>query len=257
MKNKSKYLQTQVEEGLLRVTINRPEKRNALSRVLLEDLRTTFQIHADDPSLKLAVLVGAGDKSFAAGGDLRDLNEIRTLDDARKMAEEGKAALNAIRKFPVPVIAVLNGTALGGGAELAVACDLRIAASDAGIGFVQGKLNISSAWGGGIDLIQIVGRSTALRLLGTSELLTPRQAFNMGLIDEIAEDEENLPVFIERFISPYLQQKPQVMRAFKALLIGARDGLPRSEMDAIETHYFSLTWIDEAHWQAADKLLSK
>ena len=104
---------------VLRVTLNRPEKRNALSRDLLEALRAAFVEHANDAGLRVAVLRGAGEKSFAAGGDLRDLASVRSRDQAAEMAEQAKAALDAIRYFPLPVVAALNGDALGGGAELA------------------------------------------------------------------------------------------------------------------------------------------
>src|SRR3970040_387681 len=157
--------------GVLDVTLNRPEKRNALSRSLLGDLRRVFSEFAGADDLRVAVLRGAGDKSFAAGGDLRDLAQVRTREATRRMAEEAHDALDAIRGFPLPVVAALNGDALGGGAELALACDFRVAASHAHIGFIQGRLNIATAWGGGGDLMRLLGAAGALRLLAAGELL--------------------------------------------------------------------------------------
>ena len=161
-----------VDDGLLRITINRPEKRNPLSRAVLARLREVFEEQRGNDDLVLALLSGAGDKSFAAGGDLRDLEQVRTLDEARALHDLGNGALQAIRSFPVPVVAALNGLALGGGAELALACDLRIAAAHARIGFVQGRLNIPTAWGGGSDLAATIGPARALELLCGARVLS-------------------------------------------------------------------------------------
>jgi enoyl-CoA hydratase len=241
---------------ILRVTVNRPEKRNALSRAVLETLRNVFTDHAGE-KLKVAVLTGAGDKSFAAGGDLKDLSVLRSLDEARGLAEQAKSALNAIRNFPVPVIAALNGDAMGGGAELAVACDFRISDSHARIGFVQGRLNISTAWGGGIDLMRLVGPGKALDLMCGSSMLNAEEAQQIGLVDRIAEEDEDLDHRVANFLQPYLLQVPQVLRAFKALAIGARRGFSRAEMDELETRNFAAAWVHDDHWAAADVLLSK
>ncbi|HXR34313.1 MAG TPA: enoyl-CoA hydratase/isomerase family protein [Candidatus Binataceae bacterium] len=142
-------LQVIAEGGVLRVTINPPTKRNALSRSLLKDLGEVFAASSSDQYLKAAVLRGSGELCFAAGGDLHELSAIGTAEGAEAMASEVKASLDNIRRFPLPVIAALNGDAMGGGAELALACDMRIAASHARIGFVQGRINITTACGGG------------------------------------------------------------------------------------------------------------
>ncbi|MCX7141801.1 MAG: enoyl-CoA hydratase/isomerase family protein [Proteobacteria bacterium] len=177
-----------VENGLLTVTINRPEKRNPLSRAVLARLGEVFEEQRGNDEIVLALLSGAGDKSFAAGGDLRDLEEVRTLDEARALFDLGNGALQAIRSFPVPVVAALNGVALGGGAELAVACDVRIAAAHARIGFVQGTLNIPTAWGGGSDLAAIVGPSSALELLCSARVLSAAEALAAGLVESVAPE---------------------------------------------------------------------
>lgn len=241
---------------VLRVTLNRPEKRNALSRELLNELRETFAAHRDDEALKAAVLTGAGGQSFAAGGDLRDLETIRTHGAAVEMAEQAKAALESIRGFPVPVVAALNGNAMGGGAELAMACDFRVAAAHARIGFVQGRLNITSAWGGGVDLMRRVGPDRALAILCKGEMMDCAPAFAQGLIDAFPQDGEGLEEALTHFLQPFLQQAPQVLRGFKALALGARAGLARREMDELETRLFAPTWVHEDHWAAAERILT-
>jgi enoyl-CoA hydratase len=241
--------------GVLDVTINRPDKRNALSRPLLGELKRVFSEFAGVDGLRVAVLRGAGDKSFAAGGDLRDLAQVRAREETRRMAEEAHAALDAIRGFPVPVVAALNGDALGGGAELALACDFRVAASHAHIGFIQGRLNIATAWGGGGDLMRLLGAARALRLLAAGELLDAACAQRLGLVDEVGAAGEPLQALIDRFIAPFLQQAPQVLRGFKALAVVIRKGLPGAEIREIETRHLVETWVHPDHWQAADKIL--
>lgn len=254
MSDSSKLLTAEVAGGVLNVIINRPEKRNALSRAVLAELGRTFHDFAAAGELKVAVLRGAGDRCFAAGGDLHDLATVRTPEQTRTMADEAHDALDAIRDFPLPVVAALNGDALGGGAELAVACDFRVAANHAQIGFIQGRLNISTAWGGGGDLMRLIGVSPALRLLVASERLDAQAALGAGLVDAVAVAQEPLQAAVERFIAPFLQQAPQVLRAFKALARAMRRGLPASEVRAVETRHLVETWVHPDHWQAADKI---
>lgn len=243
--------------GVLRVTINRPDKRNALSGEVLRSLAEVFASSREDSNVRLAVLRGAGEQCFAAGGDLRELASIITLEGAAEMAGEAKASLETIRAFPLPVVAALNGDAMGGGAELSVACDFRIAAAHARIGFVQGRLNISTAWGGGIDLMRLVGTSRGLGLLCRGEMLSGSEAVALGLIDAVACEGQSLDDLIADFIAPILKQSPQVLRAFKAVAIGVRTAQSREELNDLETRMFAQTWVHQDHWTAAEKITSK
>ncbi len=253
----SPELKVESSGGVLRVTINRPDKRNALSGEVLRSLAEVFASNMSDPDLRVAILRGAGEQCFAAGGDLRELASITTLDGAAEMARDAKASLEEIRQFPLPVVAALNGDAMGGGAELAVACDFRIAAAHARIGFVQGRLNISTAWGGGIDLMRLVGTSRALGLLCRGDMLSGTEAAALGLVDAVAREGQSLDELIEDFVAPVLKQSPQVLRAFKAVAKGVRSGVPRAELNDIETRMFADTWVHEDHWAAAAKITSK
>lgn len=245
-----------VEDGLLRVTLNRPQKRNPLSRAVLARLRQAFVLHRDD-AVVLALLTGAGDKSFAAGGDLRDLEQVRTPEQARELFDLGNGALQAIREYPVPVVAALNGLALGGGAELAVACDLRIAAAHARIGFVHGNLNIPPAWGGGSDLVAILGPARGLELLASSRILSAAEAQAAGLVEAVAAEGESFEDFVERWIAPLRRQRPQVMRAFKWQAAAHKLGLGRGRIDARDRENFAEAWCHDDHWQAAANVLKK
>lgn len=241
--------------AVLWLTLNRPEKRNALSRPLLAELARAAERHGD-ADLRLVVITGAGDRSFAAGGDLGDLASVRDLEGAAAMARDARRALDVLRDWPVPVVAALNGDALGGGAELAAACDFRVAAAHARIGFIQGRLAISTAWGGGPDLIRLVGGRTALRLLAWQEVLEPPEAAAVGLYDHVAAPDVPLAEAVAQFCAPMLRLPPQVLRAFKQLGIAERSGAPRAELTEIETALFAETWVHPDHWSAVDTLLA-
>ena len=247
----------QVEGALLRVTINRPEKRNALSRAVLAELRDVFEAHAPNESLCAALVTGAGDKSFVAGGDLRDLDQVRSHADSLALFDIGNVAFQAIRTFPVPVIAALNGLALGGGAELAVACDLRIAAASARIGFVQATLGIPTAWGGGSDLMAIVGPARGLALLAEARVLTADEALRAGLVDAVAPQDEDFAAFVARTLAPWLARTPRVLRAFKWQSAARKLGLARGETDARDRELFAHAWSHPDHWAAAKDVLNK
>lgn len=249
------HLLVEIRDRVLYATLNRPEKHNALSLSLLADLQKMFEAQAGDETLLAVVLTGAGEKTFAAGGDLRELAALRTEAEAEQMARDVKAVLNTIRTFPVPVIAALNGNTFGGAAELAVACDFRIAAAHARIGFVQGRLALSTAWGGGPDLLQLLGRSQGLRLMVTGEMVASDAALAMGLLDQVAGEGESLGDVVEAFLAPMRKQAPQVMRVFKALADAHRRGDSRETMQEIETKMFVGTWVHDDHWEAAEKVL--
>ena len=242
---------------MLTVTLRRPEKRNALSRPLIAELARAFTSWRDREDIAVAVLTGEGDKAFASGGDLKELSAVRTEADCLAFAGETRAALDTIRRFPVPVVAALNGDALGGGAELAVACDIRIAAPHARIGFLQGTLNISTAWGGGTDLFRLVGPARAMLLLSTAEALDANRALGLGLIDAVADAAEPFAAAVAGFVGRLAVRRPQVARAFKSLAVAHRYGAAAAEMAAIETRAFAQTWVHADHWAAVETVFNR
>lgn len=238
----------------LRVVINRPEKRNALSLELLDHIGAAFADHANDPSLKCAVLTASGDRCFAAGGDLRELAAIRSAEDTLAMSRRVRQSLDRIRQFPVPVVAVLNGPALGGGAELAMACDLRIAAPHAELGFLQARLHVTTAWGGGIDLLAALGSGRALAELLEARRIPATDALALGLLKGLCGADESLADCTERLIGPLLARPVQVLRAYKTLAAAFRLRL-HEQLQATEEQGFTDTWIHEDHWEAAARAL--
>jgi enoyl-CoA hydratase len=243
-------------DGVLTVTVNRAGKRNALSLAVLERLRQEFSAAAADTTLRLAILTGAGDKAFASGGDLTELASHRSAESAQALSVHGGRALDAIRGFPVAVVARLNGVALGGGAELALACDLRFAAAHATLGFIHSRLAIAPSWGGGLDLVRLVGPARALRLLATAEVLDAQAAQAIGLVDGVAAAGVDFDEALARFLDAMRRQPPQVMRALKAQcrFERLRD---RAPAEAEATGHFVSVWTHPDHWAAVDAVTGK
>ena len=238
------------------VTIDRLEKRNPLSLGVLASIQRIFTELAGDERLRVAVMTGAGDKAFASGGDLGELAGYHSREDAEAFSRHGKAALDAIRMFPVPVIARLNGLALGGGAELALACDQRYAAAHVKIGFIHGRLAISPSWGGGNDLVRVIGPARAMRLMATAATLDAAEAQAIGVIDLACPEGEDFDAWFAEQVAPFARHPRQVTRAYKAIANGSR-GQGRGEMDTVETHHFGEVWAHEDHWTAVDALERK
>lgn len=244
------------EGRVLRVMVDRPDKHNALSRAVLARLRSVFESARDDADLACVVLRGAGEKYFAAGGDLRDLGEVREPDAVRTMATEARGALDAVRGFPLPVVAMVNGDAIGGGAELALACDLRVMSERAHIGYIHGRLAITSAWGGGPDLAETVGAARALRMTSRCEAIAAPTALQWGLADAVAPAAE-LEKAVQDFIAPMLKQPSPALRGCKAQALAARRGEPYERRRDLEQDSFVATWTHPAHWAAVERILSR
>jgi len=255
--NESPPLLARREGGILSLVLNRPDKHNPLSRAMLSALQQAMQDAGRDAALRCVLLRGAGHGYFAAGGDLKDLSAVRTPAETEAMVVEARRALDAVRECPVPVIAVVNGDALGGGAELAVACDLRVMAAHARIGYMHGRLNVSTGWGGGTDLFDLVGRARALRMLARAEMVAATDALAWGLADAVAAPDDDLDEFAARFVEPIRRQSPRLVRAYKAQALAKRRGLDRDTRRAAEMQDFIASWIHDEHWEAVARILAR
>lgn len=246
----------QRSRGAVWLIIDRPQKHNALARTVLAELAEAVTSIGRRDDVGFIVLTGAGERFFAAGGDLVDLAGVRTEPQVLEMTEQARSALDAIRLCPIPVLAYLNGDAIGGGAELALACDMRLQAAHARIGFVQARLAITSAWGGGPDLCQLVGAARAMRMMGRAELVDAAQALQWGLADAVLEDGSDGEQ-MQSFLAPLHACPVQVLRGIKAQTAAWRRGLPYDSRRATEQQHLVTTWLHEDHWRASEHLLSK
>ena len=187
-----KNLRLDKRSPLAVVTIDRPKVLNALNVETLTELSEIFEELAADPEIRVILLAGAGDRAFVAGADIRELAAL-TPEEGRAYSLRGQGVLRRIETLGKPVIACIQGFALGGGCELAMACTLRLAADDARLGQPEVKLGIMAGYGGSQRLTRLVGRSEGLKLLLTGAIIDAREALRIGLVDEVLPAAELLP----------------------------------------------------------------
>jgi enoyl-CoA hydratase/carnithine racemase len=229
-------------QGLAVLTIDRPHARNAIALDTMQQLEKALDAAAGARAL---VITGAGDRAFVSGGDLKELSALRTEEDASAMAKRMRSICDQLASFPAPVIAALNGHAFGGGAEVAVAADIRVAADDINIAFNQVELEIMPAWGGAERLATLVGKGRALLLAGTGTALNAVEAERIGLVDLV------LPraAFDEgwRSVARSLARHPAT--EIKRVISGV------SPDEAIAS--FARLWVADAHWRAAERVMNR
>lgn len=171
------------------VTINRPKVLNALNRPTLEDLASCFQAIAADPAIRVVILTGAGEKSFVAGADITYMQHLTPL-QAREFAALGQRVTNMIEQLDRPVIAAVNGFALGGGCELALACDIRIAGDNARFGQPEVNLGVIPGFAGTQRLPRLVGKGYACELLFSGDIIDAGEAARIGLVNRVVPREQ-------------------------------------------------------------------
>ncbi len=180
------------EEGIGLITFNRPHVLNALSMATMRELDMALDDLATDPQVQVIILTGAGEKAFVAGADITEFNSLASAKEAAGYALRGQAVLNKIESLPKPVIAAINGFALGGGCELAMACDIRLAADTARLGQPEVNLGIIPGYGGTQRLARLVGRGRANLLCLTGEMIDAAEALRIGLVDRVVPAAELL-----------------------------------------------------------------
>lgn len=230
------YLLSTLENGVLNLTINREDKLNALNREVLAQLREAFGEAAHNPEVRCVVLSGAGQRAFAAGADIA---EIRALaqEQVQPFAQNGHELMSEIEDLGKPVIAAINGYALGGGCELALACTIRIAASTAQIGLPEVSLGLIPGYGGTQRLSRLLGPGRALHMMLTGRPIAAAQALEWGLITEVTEPDELMAV-AGKLAGQLAASAPLAMQAIMAAVRqGADLGLARS-LD-LEQQYFA------------------
>ena len=176
------YLLYSTQDSVVTITVNRPSVRNALNRATVQELGEAFEQVRNDADVRAVILTGAGDKAFVAGADI---GEIANLDEnsGRKFSQQGQRVFDAIESLDRPVLAAVNGYALGGGCELALACTLRVASENAVFGQPEVKLGLIPGYGGTQRLPRLIGRGQALRFLLTGQTLKAAEALALGLVD--------------------------------------------------------------------------
>jgi enoyl-CoA hydratase len=227
-------LERQDEIGIIR--LNRPEKLNALSRVMLEPLNDWFKHLEKQSDLRAVILTGSGEAAFCAG---TDIDELAKLDQAAALAasERGQEVCNRIENFPVPVIAAVNGLAAGGGCELALACHLRVASTNAQFSLPEVRLGVIPGYGGTQRLAREIGYGRALELMLSGKTISGAQAYQFGLVNQVT-DPANVFAAAESLAKEISKMAPLAIRAcLKAVTHGLELSLP--EGLALEAELFA------------------
>ena len=205
------------------VTINRSAKLNALNGETLEELSRVLSALEKDESVRGIILTGAGQKAFVAGADIGEFEGIRVA-EAKQMAHYGHThVMDRIQNFEKPVIAAVNGFALGGGLELAMACHIRIASDSARFGLPEVSLGIIPGYGGTQRLPQLVGRGKALEMIMTGEMIGAADALSWGLVNRVVPMEELIETCLQLLTTIFTRPKQAIAYAIKAIQAGLED----------------------------------
>src|SRR5947209_13726734 len=189
-------VKTDLRDGLLIVTIDRPKVLNALNAQTVDEIHKAFVAARHDDAVKAVIVTGGGEKAFVAGADIGELAQ-KTPTTGKETSERGQFVLSFIERFPKPVIAAINGFALGGGCELALACHIRIASEKAQLGLPEVTLGIIPGYGGTHRMARLLGKGKALELICTGDRIPAAEAERIGLVNKVVAPEELMNVAME------------------------------------------------------------
>jgi len=246
------YLTYRVEDGMGIVTISRPQALNALNQDLLIELASVCEVITQDPEVKVAIFTGEG-KAFVAGADIGQIASLQDVFAAREFAIMGQSVFNEIAALPVPSIAAINGYALGGGLELALACDLRVASHKARLGLPEVGLGIIPGFGGTQRLPRLVGWGRAFDLIFTGRHVGAEEALSLGLLNRVGEDALETAKELARAI---LKNAPVALALAKEAVTRG-EGLDLREALEIEADLFALACATQDMREGTKAFLEK
>ncbi|GGW90419.1 enoyl-CoA hydratase/isomerase family protein [Salegentibacter mishustinae] len=225
---------TENNDGILQIIINRPKKLNALNRDTIQELHDAFLDAKDDEEVKVVILTGTGEKAFVAGADISEFSDF-SAEEGRELAADGQAKLfDFVANFPKPVIAAVNGFALGGGLELAMAAHFRVASDNAKMGLPETSLGLIPGYGGTQRLPQLVGKGRAMEMIMTAGMIDANQALQYNLVNHVCEPEE-LIEFTEKIAKKIMKNSLVAMSAaIRAVNANYEDGVNGFEVEISE-----------------------
>ena len=219
-----------VAEGVAVVTMNRPESLNAFNSEQLDLLSAAFHTLAQDRSVRVVILTGAGDRAFAAGADIKEMVDL-TPAGGVAFGRKGQALANAVERLPQPVIAAVNGYAFGGGCELAIACDIRLASQNARFAQPEVGLGIPPGWGGTQRLPRLIGPGLAAEMIYTGRHVHAEEALRIGLVNAVHPLDQLMSAARE-MAAHIARNSPAAVRAAKSLMALALAGDPAAGLAA-------------------------
>jgi enoyl-CoA hydratase len=236
------------------ITFNRPKVLNALNRKTMEELREILLEARDDEEVRVLILTGAGEKSFVAGADIGEL-AVQTPVSGKETAAFGQGVLNLLEGLGKPSIAAINGFALGGGCEVALACSMRLASKTAKIGQPEVKLGIMTGYGGSQRLSRLCGKGVAYEVCLTGEMITAEEALRVGLVNHVCEPAELLPA-AEALAKKIVANAPLAVR-FTMEAIERGTQMPLNEGQYLETTLFGVSASTEDMREGTRAFLEK
>jgi enoyl-CoA hydratase/carnithine racemase len=242
------------KDAIAYVTVNRPKVLNALNTPTWKDLRTAFEAARDDSAVRGVILTGAGDKAFIAGADISELSRV-TAFEAEQSSRFGQEVLDVVENLGKPVIAAVNGFALGGGCETAMACTIRIAVESAKFGQPEVTLGLVPGGGGTQRLPRLVGKGRALHLILSGEMINAQEAYRIGLVNEVVPAAD-LITRAEAILKKIASNAPI---AIKFAIEAANKGLETSQSEGslLEASYFGLCAATEDKKEGTTAFLEK
>ncbi|MED0656624.1 enoyl-CoA hydratase/isomerase family protein [Anoxybacillus ayderensis] len=243
------------QHGIVWFTICRPTRRNAIDYAVMDELEQALQLVECDDEAKVLVITGEGEEAFCAGGDLQVFHQLTTKEEAHAMLWKMGNILYRLLTLSKPTVALINGTAIGGGCELATACDFRFARAGARLGFVQANLAITTGWGGAAMLFEKMAYDKALDLLLHAQTITAEEAERIGFVHRIFPD--SLRERCEKQLSYYTNKPTAVLRAYKEAGVGRWKTEEFRQRFFAEIERCAYLWESEEHDRAVQSFLAK
>jgi enoyl-CoA hydratase len=211
-----KYILYEKSEGIATITLNRPEALNAFNADVINEILQALEDVKADENVRVVVLTGAGEKAFSAGADIKAMRGMNAL-KARELSQMGEKLCTALENFEKPVIAAINGYALGGGLEVAMACDIRIASENARMGQTEINIGLIPGWGGTQRLTRLIGTTKAKELIFTGKMIDAKTAEQLGLVN-MAVPQDKFRETVRQFALELVQKAPAALKVAKALI---------------------------------------
>lgn len=247
-------VRTEKRDNILWVTIDRPKVLNALNAKTIEEIGQVFLQARTDDSVRCVILTGAGEKAFVAGADINELASMTPI-SGKFVSEQGQNVFLAIERFPKPVIAAINGFALGGGCELALACHVRIASEKAQLGLPEVSLGIIPGYGGTQRMVRLVGKGKALELVCSGDRIGAVEAERIGLVNKVVPADQ-LASAAEEMAKKFASRSPVAIRA-AIEVINAGSDMPFEEGQLLEATLFGLLCATEDMKEGMSAFLEK
>ncbi len=243
-----------VRDQILFLTIDRPKVLNALNSATVEEIYKVFAMARDDNSVRAVIVTGGGEKAFVAGADINELAQ-KTPITGKETSERGQFIFSFIERFPKPVIAAINGFALGGGCELALACHIRIASEKAQIGLPEVTLGIIPGYGGTQRMARLLGKGKAIELICTGDRIAAAEAEKIGLVNRVVPADQ-LMATAEEMAKKMISRGPLAVRAsIEAVMYGSE--MPFNEGQFLEATLFGLLCASEDTKEGMNAFLEK